>query len=362
MRRTLRGAGVIVAVLAAGAAIAVAASTFHGPVKVKPTSELNSVACPKTGPCIAVGETKQSSEKPANGAVVSISGNKAKVTKMSKVLALDSIACPAAKFCVAVGAGKSRGAIVPISNGKPGTPTSVKARLQAISCATRSSCWVTGMNLSYSKPVIVHTNGAKVLQVYTQKKEASKVSFSGGEGASSPPPLCTSAKRCLGVGSTGSQNRTGVVFSLINGKIAEIRKVPGTSALTGMACPKTSLCRVVGYKFSSSGAQRAAGTRKAAFVQKGEVVTLSHGVPGKPLAAKGSTYLGDVACQNTRRCFAFGVNKSKFVAIPITNGKPGHKVSVAGPVRASGCGKHSCLGVGSKGNFPKAVGVFYRFL
>jgi hypothetical protein len=49
------------------------------------------------------------------------------------------------------------------------------------------------------------------------------------------------------------------------------------------------------------------------------------------------------------------------VAIPIANGKPGHKVSTGVPIRGSACSKSSCLGVGSKGNFPKTVGVFLRF-
>ncbi len=330
--------------------VAAQVKVVGGPTKVPGTSRLHDVACPAKGACVAVGESSQSSKRPQTGAVVAISGRAARVSRVAGTFGLVSVACPRAASCIGVGFGpKSPGVIVPIENGKPGRPHLVRATLQAIGCTRDFSCWITGFvpTRTTMKPVIVHVQGPKVGQVRL-RSERTSVSFGAGEGATPPAPVCFSAMRCVGVGSSSQGRGPGTVYSLVNGLVEKVYNVPGTSALGGISCLRPGRCEAVGFTAGRRGGH-------------GVVVRITNGKPGRARTVSGASYLGAVGCRTVSRCLAFGVSGSRPIVVSIRGGRPERPQAARSQVSGVGCRPSLCVGAGTKGRYPRQTGVVLRF-
>jgi hypothetical protein len=135
------------------------------------------------------------------------------------------------------------------------------------------------------------------------------------------------ATACEAVGSNSNQ---GVVVPISRGTSGTAQAVPGTSNLSGVACPRASTCYGVGYGFNSDFSS-----------VEGVVVPITDGVPRTAQAVSApATVLQGVACPNATTCEAVGVNEVNFlfhgVVVPISEGTPGTSQAVSGTAKLYG--------------------------
>jgi hypothetical protein len=290
---------------------------------------------------VAVGASPRNAQNYFYGVVVPVSGGTAGPAQLVRgAINLDGVACPQANTCVAVGSSLSAGVLVPIVDGIAGKATVVPGTgsLNAIGCASAASCWATGSDKSYTHLVVVSINGSSYT-VHTFRS----LSPAGGESGG-PPLFCTPQKTCLALATENQYRGPGAVISLANGKIVNVKALPGSASLAGLACAGLSSCVATGY--GRSGAV---------------VVPIVNGNPGTVHSLSAVGYIGSVACRGAGTCFGFGNEGPRSVVIAISHGKPG--AVAASPIYANGdwCGTSGCVAVGEAGTYPHTVGVLFPF-
>ena len=271
---------------------------------------------------------------------------------------------PAPYFCLAVGGDRSgrRGAVVAITNGKPGRTVFVSGvgELVSIGCASPSSCWALGADPTGRRyPVGVHISGPSDT-VYALRGASPALFKAGAFVGSGGSPFCTTRNVCIAVGALSTSAPGGggpaAVTVLANGKIRSITPVPGVDALVGLACPSPRWCIATGFVGSLRG--------------YAVVVTIAN---GKPVAVHrlrefsqqlgGTSLLDQPGCRTARVCWAFGNEgiPSHPVVIPINDGKPSAAQSAAIDGQGTWCGRSGCVAVGELANHPSVVGAIYPF-
>jgi hypothetical protein len=297
---------------------------LHGSLtRIPGTVRLTGVACPPAGSCVAVGSSAP--PIPSIGAVV-VNGHVIQVPG----IVLTSVACPRENFCLAVGYGGG-GKLVPIVDGKPGTPTTFNTPYPvAIGCGSPDSCWITGDWGGYGGARLVHVVNGKVVRTMTFRHLFfTTPSDDGAVGA----PACWSANSCIIVGTSSPGLPTslrpplpadgqGLVFSLANGKLKTVGRVPAAAALSGLACTSPSFCTIVGY---------GRGTDIVLTMRNDRLGPVRR----LPRTGSRSGFLSSVllACRSADSCYAFGPSwafnyalgrKWEFTRIvSISRGKPG---------------------------------------
>jgi hypothetical protein len=242
---------------------------------------------------------------------------------------------------------------VTIDHGKAGKAQDLGiSGAASIGCGSSSSCWVPGEDFpkpggNTATPMLVHLVDGKVAKVY---KLTGSYSFSAGESGG-PTPFCSSASSCILAGTSGfTPTSTGLVFSMDKGHVKIDHQVPGTSAISGLACTSSSFCTLVGYKNTSKSEQ-------------GEVTTLSSGKLGTLHSV--SFGLFPLACRAASACYSFGgvftKNSSQEYIVPIDKGNPGKPQKIDSFVAAATCKGKQCLGVGQLGQFPNEQGTVFSF-
>jgi predicted outer membrane repeat protein len=149
-----------------------------------------------------------------------------------------------------------------------------------------------------------------------------------------------SAESCIAVGSSLTD---GVVATVSReGVVQQVRQVPGTSVLSGVACPSPTSCLAVGYDgpgFSDVRANHAV------------VVPIAAGVPGAVQAETSAAWLNGASCTSTSLCYAVGTSFSPLsgVAVKIVDGSvtERHAVTGLGELHDVSCyDATSCVAVG----------------
>jgi hypothetical protein len=353
-RRVAVAAAVLATAITATALAAVKGTTY----KVPGTSDLQAVACPKTGPCIAVGESPLNNKNPVTGVYVGVSGGKpGSAHEVAGTQALLHVACPKANYCIAVGYSPVSGAsghaiFVVFNHGKAGAVHDLGiGGAASIGCGSSSSCWVPGLDCSANGATctnkVVHLVDGTVEKVYS---EQGTYSFYAGEGGGATP-ACSSATSCILAGTAKPGTGPGLLFSLNDGKVKITHRVPAVTAISGLDCTSKTYCTILGYKTS--------GTGRTA-TEHSEVLTLSSGKLGTAHAVDGVN-LFPLACRAADACFAFGFKQVKPyapVVVPIDRGKPGSPQKIQPSILGATCTSKSCLGVGSEGQQAGAVFSF----
>jgi hypothetical protein len=332
---------VLVAVVVAVSALA---TVIHGTVtRFAGTSVLTGYACPPAGSCVAVGWTAS----PDFTAVIVVNG---RVKPVHGIYYFTGVACPKKNFCIAVGFAPLVGKIVPITNGEPGPITNFNTVPNAIGCGSADSCWVTGSwNASYRARLVHLVNGKVVQQMsFTDR-------YFAPEGAVISPPVCSSANSCILVGEQRLHRGPGEVFSLKNGKLRTLEKVPGTNGLSGIACTPSGSCTIVGFRRSGGVVLTLANGRF------GPARPLPHGLGGYRPGISDPTVL--VGCRSAGRCYAVGRAGSRSVVVPITRGRPGTEQTIEPVISGVSCASRECVIAGRKpaNSAPDWIGELFRF-
>jgi hypothetical protein len=127
--------------------------TPGAPVKVNGATALRAISCSQSGACEAIGSAAGGS------VVVTVEGGTVTATESFDHLAgeWESIACPTTDECLAVGIepgiGNYRPLLVAVTGSQPGAPKLVNENLtglQSVSCASATSCTAVGDNLVVS--------------------------------------------------------------------------------------------------------------------------------------------------------------------------------------------------------------------
>ena len=246
-------------------------------------------------------------------------------------ISLSGIACPSTTSCLAVGAGASAYVVVPITNGRPGTPIPVtggSAGLQLfyIGCSTASNCVAVGFD-SNGGVVVPIANGAPGTPIEVAgTHQLNRIS-------------CAPAGPCLATGIDAADG-TGVVVPVTGGSPGAVTPVAGTGSLNGVSCPSTT-CDAVGQASGGGGA----------------VVTITGGVPGIPADPAGVYGFESVACVSTSSCEAVGANFGGVqMAMPITGGVAGASSTIAAvPISVACASSTVCEVVGENADGTGAV-------
>lgn len=203
---------------------------------LSPMSTFDSVSCPTTTTCFAVG---QSSVNTASVYTTTNSGSNwsdASMSLPSTASSLDSVSCASTSFCVAVGTQESNAAlgIALIYNGTnwmPSTLPSGTGQLTDVSCSSTSFC------------VAIESSGALIYN----GSSWSATSFPSGFSPSSVS--CISSTFCVAVGGAQAASYNGSSWSLIS--------VPSnTNSLNYVSCNSTAtgpFCALVGVNNSLNG-------------------------------------------------------------------------------------------------------------
>jgi sugar lactone lactonase YvrE/peptidoglycan/xylan/chitin deacetylase (PgdA/CDA1 family) len=334
VRRPLRSrlATVIASFALTGAAIIAGAGPSSAATASGSVAGYNllGVACSSVNTCVAVGGTNSGQE-----AVVPISnGVPGSVEPVAGASELAGVACSSVTACIAVGNSPSGGLMVPIVNGAPGTPQPVPGTgsLFGVICASATSCIAVGRNSSGKGVVVPITNGV----VGT----AQIVPGTWGNAGTLNEVACPSATTCVAVGGDSSSG-PGVVVPITNGTPGSLQTVPGTFTLTGVACTSVTTCEGVGTSPppNSNSAQ-------------GVVVPITNGTPGAAQAVPGTIQFNGIACANATICDAVGASLNSSggwqgAVVTLTNGTPGRPQAPGiAEIMSIACPSLSCVAVG----------------
>ena len=354
----LLAVGVVSAAMGASALGAVSGTTHT----VTGVSDFQGVACPSSGPCIAVGETPRNSKNESTGVFAQISNGKPGTAhQVSGTSILNRVACPTSTSCIALGevfaSTGQRAVYVQISHGKAGTVHSLGITAGAsIGCGTASSCWALGQDFP-NHPTGPSSFHAEVVHLVTGQKPKvfsptpSYNFFYGGAGGA--PPACFSATSCILAGNLNYLSGPGAIFSLNNGSVKVMKTVSGTTALSGLDCTSKAFCTIVGNQTSGQTTQS-------------KVTTLSSGKLGTPKTVSNANVF-PLTCASASACFAFGIASTQGSAPPnyevvtISHGAPGSPQQISSFVTGAACQGTACLGVGDEGQFPNQQGTVFTF-
>jgi hypothetical protein len=245
-----------------------------GSAVVSGTSVLESVSCPTSQVCYAVGLATSARDEAV--LVRLVNGRPAAVKDLPALIGLYGIACPAKSTCYAVGYDNSgdAGAVTTINNGHASAPVEVPNDgntpwLNAISCPTSTQCYAAGL-VNYVPAIVPITSGkpGKALDI------ANAWYLNGID--------CAAVGHCVAVGENSTEQ--GIVATL-TGKASTTTVVAGSEYLYGVGCVSAGTCLLAG---ASSVSSHDFGT--------GVLVPY---VGGKPLAVRvvpGTNGLGQTIC------------------------------------------------------------------
>ncbi len=342
----MRLAGVAL-ILALGLTGSASGHTLSGkPKRVKAAFNLNAVACPSSGACVAVGQSQKNM-----GIVVPVRrGVPGRPVAVRGTFSLGGVACPRAKFCVGVGQGLplTTAVVVPITRGRPGRPRTIpRTLLYGIGCGSSNSCWATGEKANRRRALVVHIDHARVKRVrplagiYAGAFYGPSSVPPGGSADSGPAPACSSATSCLAVGATRHGEGSGLIVTLKGGKIRARVKVPGTSLLSAVACPSATACVALGYPPG----------RLSSLSKPGQIVDITRGSPTHVLPAKVGTtravQLSGISCVTGTSCYAISQGGA---FLTIVDGSPTAIDQAPGRSAYFGlsCNATSCLAAGGQ--------------
>jgi hypothetical protein len=207
----------------------------RGAVAVPGTSNLESVSCPTSTTCWAVGLATSNSDQAT--LVKIVSGRPVSTQRLSAFYALYGIDCPTANKCEAVGYDTEdiADAVTTITNGNAGAPIEVPGGgewLNAISCASATDCYAVGL-VNFTASVVPISDGTP----------RTPLAIPNGWYVNGID--CTSVGNCLMVGESGDDGE-GFVSTLVNGAVGDTTLVPGTEYLYGAGCAADGHCLLAG--------------------------------------------------------------------------------------------------------------------
>jgi phosphatidylinositol-3-phosphatase len=203
---------------------------------VRGASDLESVAC-VFAQCFAVGLAAPNTDEAV--LVNIVAGTVTTVTRLPAFIGLYGIACPS-QTCYAVGYDNANDAdaVTTIVAGNASPPAEVKGGsewLNAISCAPSSTssatCYAAGL-VNFLPAIVPITNGKPGTAVVVPNAWYLNGIF------------CTSVGNCLAVGE--NTHEQGIVAALAGGKMGPVTVVKGTEFLYGVACLAAGSCAVTG--------------------------------------------------------------------------------------------------------------------
>ena len=213
----------------------VVSTSRHRAVAVPGTSNLESVSCPTSTTCWAVGLATVNSDQAVLVRIVN--GRPTSVQRLGAFYALYGIDCPTANTCEAVGYDTEdiADAVTTITNGAASAPVEVPGGgewLNAISCASATECDAVGL-VNFTASVVPISDGTP----QTPLTIPNAWYVNGID--------CTSAGNCLMVGESGDDGE-GYVSTLVDGAIGDTTLVPGTEYLYGAGCAADGKCLLAG--------------------------------------------------------------------------------------------------------------------
>jgi hypothetical protein len=230
------------------------------PMPTVPGASLSAVACASASACMAVGESDSGvlAER-WNGTRWRILP--APTPKGAAVSGLGGVSCLSPSFCMAAGAYSTSSSpdgpaksFTERWNGKrwaimpsPNPPGAVQTFLGSVSCTAPSACTTTGEQ--HSATGIVHTVAERwngTRWRIQATPNPPKAQFANLAGLA-----CTGPSACLAVGSSDQ----GTLAERWNGTRWRIQPMPASPGgqLTGLACPAPAACTAVGFTFTPSG-------------------------------------------------------------------------------------------------------------
>jgi hypothetical protein len=230
------------------------------PIPTVPGASLSAVACASPSACMAVGESDSGilAER-WNGTRWRI--QPAPTPQGAVFSGLGGISCPSPSFCMAAGAYSSSsspdGPVKSFTerwNGKkwaivptPNPAGAVQTFLGPVSCTAPSACTTTGEQ--HSATGIVHTVAERWNG--TSWRIQATPNPPKAQFANLPGLACTGPSACLAVGSSDQ----GTLAERWNGTRWRIQPMPASPGgqLTGLACPAPAACTAVGFTFTPSG-------------------------------------------------------------------------------------------------------------
>ena len=298
-----------------GAIVSVQAGKPGTPRAVSGVTDLTAISCRTPDICEAIGLQTAGSTRYA--AVAILKGVPQPPVAVSGVT-LSGVGCATTTRCDAIGGSssvpfKGHGEIVPITNGKVGTPRAVSGvnSLDAITCLSATTCEAIGRFVDRSrKDPLQQEEGKLVPILHETPRSPIMLPIDSPDGIACTPISCEVVGNCdpcgYGYGSGVHVNHANVV--------GKVRRLYG-SELSGIACETSTTCVVVG------GAEIKAGSGPA-------VSTITNGNPGtihlvKALSSESS--IGGVGCPTSTSCVAFDGAS----VVPITKGQPGSPTAIA---------------------------------
>lgn len=252
---------------------------------------------------------------------------------MTGVDQLNAISCATATSCEAVGSNalNGEGVVVTVTKGSPGAPHLVNGTksLLAVSCPTSTTCEAAGVGGGHGV-VLPITGGIpgtpQVVQGVTTLQAIS----------------CTSASACQagGRGTASGAVSTGTV----------VHGVFGTTTVNAIDCPGTTCISV-------------ASTSNGKY--NDVLVPITAGIPGTfRVVPPGTSTFSAIACFAASSCVVVGrglrdvkgKNTPEAVVLTVNSGKPGRLVGVADSATlllqsvACGPGSRDCVAVGTNGS------------
>jgi hypothetical protein len=236
------------------------------PIPTVPGASLSALACSSPPACMAVGGSD-------SGVLTERwNGTRWRIlpapTPRGAVFAgLGGVSCLSPSFCMAAGSystsSSESGPVKSLTerwNGKkwaivpsPNSAGAVQTFLGAVSCTSPSACTTTGEQHSATGivPAVAERWNGTRWRIQSTPKP------SGSPGSFLPGVACTSASSCTAVGArTDSEgNPVGTLAERWNGTRWRIQPTPASPGgqLTGLACPAPAACTAVGFTFTPSG-------------------------------------------------------------------------------------------------------------
>ncbi len=303
------------------------------------TSLVDAVACSGTTSCVFGGDNAS-----GDGVVDSITdGTPGQLTVLTSATLIEAAACGASGACLLVGLSSTSGGLaVPMSGDTLGSVVEVSgvSGLDGVTCSGSTGCEAVGADLAGNGAVVpISTSGVAAGVTSVGTPAPASVTLRG--------LACYSSTSCLAVGD--DSNGVGVVAQVTNGVAGAPVEVPGTSELSSVACSSATSCEAVGYDLNLS-------ATSVSTLFEGVAVPIDSGTPGTPVDAPGTSELTGVACPASGSCQAVGLVMSSStsaqvsaVTLPITDGTPGSALEVSGVSRLSSIAcatSSSCEAVG----------------
>ena len=324
--RTIAVSGLIAltAVFGAGASLAVAgpaaaAAPGRASASPAPDSELFGMSCASSKNCVAVGNNQNANDNRGGPLVQTWNGKSWKTVSVklpAKAIAgeLFSVSCPSANACVAVGlwlnASDTGFPLAETWNGKAWAPTTMATApkgstaqfINSVSCAAAKSCVAVGEYVTFTgTTAIAESWNGKTWT--TSKPPVPAHSVVGDLNAVS----CTSATRCIAVGTSSTNTGGFVLADSWNGKSwAKMSVQPPASSkndadLTGVSCSSATSCFAVGAGTATTG--RPLGL--TSFTERWNGKTWAAVKVSWPKGTSNSNLVG-VSCRSATSCLTVG--------------------------------------------------------